>query len=343
MNRKEKVQILIAGIAVVAAVILLYAGVRLWETRDSRAEAAKSAEEVQTEEQPVSKKKVKINGHKYTLEHKVKTYLIMGTDASGSEEASGEEYQGSMADFLLLLVIDDQEKSYGFIQLNRDTMTDVPLMNADGTANASAKIQLCTAHWYGGSKELSCENTANAVTDLIGGIPVNGYYALKMDAIGLFNHEVGGVTVTIEDDFTGEDESMYIGASVTLTDEQAELFTTARMGIGDGENVSRMRRQRAYMEAFFDKAGELAEADAQFAVTFLEDLEDYATTDIKPGVWANSVQKTQSYTSKGMFVPEGEAQLGQALGDGLDHTEFYMDPSSLEEILLALYPLERVE
>ena len=30
----------------------------------------------------------------------MKNYLIMGTDASGNEDAKGEAYQGSMADFL---------------------------------------------------------------------------------------------------------------------------------------------------------------------------------------------------------------------------------------------------
>jgi LCP family protein required for cell wall assembly len=344
MNRKEKVRIVIAAIIFVAVLLLMYFGIRLLETQNSRAEAAdvRTASGDAQEEQAVSKKKIKLNGHKYILGHKVKTYLIMGTDASGNEEAQDEEYQGSMADFLLLLVVDEQEESYGYIQLNRDTMTDVPLMNANGKANASAKIQLCTAHWYGGNKKLSCKNTVNAVKDLIGGIPIDGYYALKMDAIGQLNHAVGGVTVTVEDDFTGEDASMSPGATVTLNDEQAELFTTARMGVGDGENESRMRRQRAYMEAFFEKAEGLMTEDAQFITTFLEALEDDATSDIKLGVLAKSIQQTQGYTSKGMLVPEGETKIGQALADGLDHAEFYVDESSLEDILLTLYPLERL-
>jgi hypothetical protein len=95
------------------------------------------------------------------------------------------------------------------------------------------------------------------------------------------------------------------------------------------------------MEAFFQKAEELAAEDIRFALTFPEQLEDYAVTNIKPGVLANLIGQTQGFTSKGIQIPDGETQLGQALEDGFDHTEFYMDLSSLEDIMLDLYPLER--
>lgn len=54
--------------------------------------------------------------------------------------------------------------------MNRDTITEVPMLLADGTANASAKMQLCTAHWYGKDKTASCENTVNTVSKMLGGV-----------------------------------------------------------------------------------------------------------------------------------------------------------------------------
>ena len=131
-----------------------------------------------------------------------KTYLFIGTDKSGNEDAEGEEYHGSMADALMLVVVDKEEKTYGILQLNRDTITEVPMLLQDGSANASAQMQLCTAHWYGKDKAASCDNTVETVSKMLGGLLIDGYYALKMDAMPLLNHEVGGVTVTLEDDMT---------------------------------------------------------------------------------------------------------------------------------------------
>lgn len=65
-------------------------------------------------------------------------------------KGTGEAYQGAMADFLMLVVFDEENKTYGAIQLNRDTMTEVSLIDKQGEGEATAEIQLCTAHWYGG-------------------------------------------------------------------------------------------------------------------------------------------------------------------------------------------------
>ena len=49
--------------------------------------------------------------------------------------------------------------------------------------------------------ELSCENTVDAVSNMLYGIRIEGYISLNMDSIKILNHLAGGVPVTIEDDF----------------------------------------------------------------------------------------------------------------------------------------------
>lgn len=139
------------------------------------------------------------------------------------------------------------------MQLNRDTITEVPMLLQDGSANASAQMQLCTAHWYGKDKAASCGNTVETVSKMLGGLPIDGYYALKMDAMPLLNHEVGGVTVTLEDDMTKLDPAMKKGATLTLTDRQAELLMQSRYAMDDDRNTQRMRRQQIFLNAFMKK------------------------------------------------------------------------------------------
>ena len=112
----------------------------------------------------------------YGSDHEIDTYLFMGTDYSGNEQGTGEEYRGTMADFFILVTVDHTDQSYSYIELNRDTMTEVVLLQTDGSDGASAVLQLCTAHWYGGNRKASCKNTVKAVSDLFGGLPIDDYY-----------------------------------------------------------------------------------------------------------------------------------------------------------------------
>ena len=279
----------------------------------------------------------------YFTTHDTESYLFIGTDASGNTETVGEEYRGAMADFLLLAVVDHTDESYGFLQLNRDTMSEITLLQADGSGYASAELQLCTAHWYGGDEKASCENTVEAVSYLLGEVPIDGYYALDMKAIPKINHEVGGVAVTIEDDFSDSDPTLVQGTTVLLNDEQAYHYIHDRMNVGDGENVSRMRRQKAYMDALGEKVREKQKEDQQFVLRMLQNLQDDSVTDLDLNRLAGSLQEINHYRSTGVHQIEGTTRLGQALGDGLDHTEFYPDEESLKEQMIRLYSLEELQ
>lgn len=341
MREKSKAIRAIIEIAVVVLVIFaVYFIVRQIDHNSSKNEVTSETGTEQVwkefEQKDVT---IKINKKKYTLDHPVKTYLFLGTDKSGNEEATDDEYQGSMADALMLVVIDEQEKSYGILQLNRDTITEVPMLLADGTANASAKMQLCTAHWYGKDKTASCENTVNTVSKMLGGVPIDGYYALQMEAMSLLNHEVGGVTVTLEDDMTSLDPEMKKGTTLTLTDHQAELLIQTRYAMDDDRNTERMRRQQIFMKAFMNKMKEKNAEDVNATIELYDRLRPYATENINMNELTTILQNMQGYSDKGIIIIDGESRIGEKLHDGEKHWEFYMDKDSLESAMKELYPL----
>ncbi|MGI5932305.1 MAG: LCP family protein [Eubacterium sp.] len=198
-SKKHRKQILFA----VIAVAVIAAGFGVFH-HISQKRAQQTAAQYQKEEKkttPASEKTVlKLNGQKYTVDHPVKTYLFMGTDNSGAENELGEKYEGSMADFLLLVTVDEQKKTCGYIQLNRDTICKIHLLDQNGEGEATADIQLCIAHWYGGSKEMSAQNTERAVSDLLGGIDIDGYYTLPMSEISKLNDLVDIIKKKSSDD-----------------------------------------------------------------------------------------------------------------------------------------------
>lgn len=283
---------------------------------------------------------LELGGEIYTYSDRIENYLFIGTDHSGQEEASGEEYQGSMADFLALLVLNCTQEKYAVIQLNRDTMAEIILMDHEGEDTGSKMMQLCTAHWYGGNTEQSCENTVDAVSNLLGELDIDGYYAMPMDRIVDLNHAVGGVTLTVQGDFSQVDESLKEGETITLTDEQAETYIRGRMGVGDGENLSRMSRQRQYLQAFSSQAKAKLREDPGFAKKTLEEMKPYTTTDINGNKISKILNRLSKYDSQGILQLEGQTSIGQALDDGIDHTEFRLDQDALRELMTELYGLE---
>lgn len=330
-------EILLALIIIAA----IYFVIRFLDQRDARTE--RLAKETETEytwnDFPDETVKIKLGRKKYVFSHPVKTYLFMGTDKSGNEEGIGEDYQGSMADTLMLVVIDDQEKSYGVLQLNRDTVTEVPMLLHDGTAYASCDEQLCTAHWYGKDKKASCENTVNTVSKMLGGIPIDGYYALQMEAMPVLNHEVGGVTVTLEDDMTNLDPEMKKGATIKLTDKQAEILLHSRYDMKDDRNTERMRRQRLFLSAFLKTMKERNAQDVNNTIELYDRLREYATEGIDINELTSTLQSMNGYTDKGIITIDGESKIGTKLRDGKEHWEFYMDEDSLDSAMHTLYPL----
>ena len=286
---------------------------------------------------------VAFDGKTYQFDHRIESFLFVGTDASGNEEGDETDYYGTMADYLLLMVLDYTDDSYGCIQINRNTVTAVDELNADGDVIATRNLQIFTSHWYGVNKEMSAENTVNAVCRLLGGLGrINGYYILNMKDIQLMNHAVGGVTLTMQEDHTDIDPAMVKGATLNLTDDQAHAFVRARMSTREGTNVARMRRQKQYMEAFFSQVAERSREDVHFATQLWEILRDGAITNLNGNAFSRIAQMLLHGKDKGILVPEGENKIGEILGDGEPHEEFYADTASLCQIMTNLYSLRPV-
>lgn len=239
--------------------------------------------------------------------------------------------------------MDKTDNNYSFLPINRDTMSEVRLIQDDGTGAATAELQLCTAHWYGGNAGQSCANTVESISKLFGGLKIDGYYAIPMDEIPKLNHSVGGVTVTLLEDFQDIDRQMKKGETLALSDEQAYHYIHDRYGVGDEKNTSRMKRQQQYMEAFFTKAKEKAKSDKAYVSQLFRKFEQTATTNLTAKKISGLTNRLIKVTQKGFFEIQGTSKIGKALGDGIDHAEFYPDKKSIIDVMTKIYGLKKRE
>lgn len=268
------------------------------------------------------------DGVRYRPKTRIMTYLFMGIDTRTKESEAGT----GQCDWINLVVVDQNEDTYAVIPINRNTITDVKSLEDDGTYIATSKIQIALAHAMGDGGTISCENTADAVSNLLGGQKIDNYAALTMDAIKVINHMAGGVTVTIEDDFSKFDPAMKVGETITLTDEQAELFVHERMNVGDGTNEARMRRQEQYLTGLSTQLSKKFKEDESYAMEVYDALQEYMVTNLTGNDYSRFAKAMLENEYLGRMEIEGEISE-----DYLEYSEFIPDQDSIDELLLQLF------
>ncbi|WP_026490876.1 MULTISPECIES: LCP family protein [unclassified Butyrivibrio] len=339
MNRKQ-FKLILELSAVVLALILFFVGISKLEDIVEYHSMADYDEDDEDDEITLNEGELLINGKVCRYDAAVRNYLIIGTDISGTYgEENPSEYRGNMADVLLLVVLNRSDNNYAVLEIDRNTVMKVPMMNSDGTVNARSMMQICTAHWYGGDPKMSSENTVNAVSELLGGLPIDGYYELNMDSIEQLNHAIGGVTVTVEGDFSEVDPTLIEGQEITLNDKQAYNYIHARMEVGDGTNEARMARQEAYIKSFLNKLMERSEEDKTFPNEIYKEMKEVAVTDMSGNDFSRVLNRVSRGENLGTISFEGEHVIGQLINDDVDHQEFYIDDDSYYKVMDKLFQL----
>ena len=113
-------------------------------------------------------------------------------------------YYNILADKALKVKI--SQKWRKLLSVDRNTVTPVRSLADDGTYLATTDIQLSLAHSMGPDQNMRAENTVDAVFTLRKGQKIDGYAMINMSAIQVVNDMVGGVTVTIEGNFSERDK-----------------------------------------------------------------------------------------------------------------------------------------
>lgn len=320
-NDKRK---LMRGLAVALLAVFLLTGafllLELWEKRQSIFPEQKTENTV-----------YEYNGDEYVKNEDVESFLILGLDKF-EDAINNDSYNNDQrADFLMLLVFDNSEKKFTAVHLNRDTMVNMNVLGVAGQKIGTVNKQLALAHTYGNGRDVSCRNTADAVSELLNGVKVNHYLSITMDAVPILNDLLGGVEVTVLDDFSGIDDTLIKGETVTLHGDHALTYVRERYGLEDSSNSTRMVRQRQYMTAVYDKAMLKIENDDNFVIEASSKLADYIVSDRSVNQLQEIAKKLSQYKFTEIETLEGES----VVKDGL--MEFRPDADSIDKIVFELF------
>lgn len=321
MRRREKLDILImVGILVLTLVFLCGALQMLFYLFRPQ----------QQEQQPAQTKTVTHDGVDYFPRQDIEVFLVAGTDSEGPVDDSGTYFNPGEADSVFLLIFDQTAEEVRVLNLNRDSMVYMPALGEGNRRIGTYYGQLALSHAYGSGLEDSCENLRTTVSGMLNGIAIDHYVVVNMDAVALVNDAVGGVTVTVTDDFSKVTDELPMG-EVTLRGDQALDYVRIRRGVGDQLNVSRMERQKAFMEGFLKSLQMKLETSTSFPLEVYDAVSPYMVTDCSGTVFSAVVERYGGYRLAEIVSPAGENVRGEKF------MEFHLDQEALLELVLRLF------
>ncbi len=277
-----------------------------------------------------SSKTIVRDGVSYFPRQDITVIMALGIDEFGEVQSSGSYNNSGAADMVTLLVLDHKDKVCNILCLNRDTMVEMPVLGIGGKQAGTYYGQLALSHTYGTGLEDSCENTKKTVSDFLYGITIDHYVAMNMDAISILNDAVGGVAVTVEDDFSEVDPTITMG-EVVLRGEQAIHFVRTRYDVGDQLNISRIERQKEYMDGFFTALRAQQNEDAEFVVSAYNQVSPYVVTDCSANTISSLMSRYADYPLGEIVSPDGE----NIVADG--YYQYRVDEEALDQLVLKLF------
>lgn len=172
--------------------------------------------------------------------------ILIGVDYAEERETWNGKH-AYHADVMIVLSINTVTGEVNLISLPRDTYAKIP--GIDGIYKLNASID-CGGGWpmEGGFKKV-CE----AASWMLGGIPVQYYYAVDMSAVKGLVDSVGGVDFDIDIDFNIQGRSY--GTGLQHMNGQAVLdYLRVRKNLGSvSGDLNRINRQKRMLVAIFEQ------------------------------------------------------------------------------------------
>jgi len=273
------------------------------------------------------------DGKQYRIRQNLSSILLIGFDSFEEDTdriVEGKNRNRDLSDFIVVLLVDHKNKTITPLQLNRDTLCEIPWLDETGAVGGYHTEQLAFAHTYGSGGEDSARNTVRAVRMLLYNAPIQDYVVFSMDTVPILNDLVGGVTLTLSEDLTAINPAYTKGSRITLEGNKALHFLRYRENTG-GSNWYRMRRHRQYLTAFFESTERAIREDPDLATKAYSKVSPYLCTSMTVNNITELVDQISEYSLNETLAPGGTAVPGEKF------YEFHVDEQSLWDCVYKAY------
>ncbi len=335
-NNRKIVSLLltIVAVLVIAAGVFVFLSLRSVQTvsRQNSNDLANADSDADIEES-ASGTEITVDGKTYVYNTDIRNVLFLGVDKK-DEIMETQEYagRGGQADCIILLSLNTKEKTATMLNISRDSITDVDVYDMSGDYVGTEKMQLALQYAYGDGEKRSCWLMKKAVANLLNDIPIHGYLALNIDGISVINDVLGGVEITVPEDYTSIDEAFVQGTTLKLSGSQAEKYVRYRDIHEFGSNNGRMERQNQFLRALVSLLKEKISGNSALVDTLFNAGKPYMTTDLT----AEQMEEYASYTLDDTYIKvPGETR------EGAKHDEYEVDEKKLSDVLIKMLYKEK--
>ena len=211
----------------------------------------------------------------------------------------------------------------------RDSMIDVDQFSVSGEYVGVDNMQICLAYAYGDGRKTSAENVLTSAERVLYGIPLSMYGVLDLDGIAVLNDAVGGITVTLQDDYNGASA----GQQITLHGMEAHQFVRSRDTNALDSDAPRRTRQIQYMRAYLNKIVDAARQDIGVIRRLYNAATEYGFTNVS---LAKVTYIATTLLSKGVSLRDITTLQG-TLKDADPYPEFHVDEQAAFETVLDVF------
>lgn len=274
---------------------------------------------------------VEYKGEAYKYNDHLSNYLFLGIDTREAVDTYQSQADAGQADAIFLVSMDRATEKIKVLFLPRDSMTRIEVFNPYGQSLGETTDHLNIQYAFGDGKEKSCELMKTAVSNLLHGLPIQGYYSMNISGISEIGKLVGDVEIVVPDDSLEEyDPYFKEGATVVINGDNVEEFLRYRDSGKSQSALVRQQRQKTYLKALIPKLQEKTQTDSSFVGNMLNDIQPYTVTNMGNDVFVKLLNAAGNSTLETQTVP-GEGVEGEY------YDEYHVDDDALYKLVLSMF------
>ena len=269
-----------------------------------------------------------LDGKTYRRRTDLESILFLGIDDTKIVEAEGIQVGNrGRADAVVLFILDKTAKTTQALAISRNTMTEVDVYKGNGDLAYSGVMQLNMQYAFGDSPARSNFLMKRTVSELLYNTRIDGCLSMTMEGIAVIVDGMGGITITLPEDYTDIDESYTAGTTVTLDGAAAERFVRYRDISVRGSAEDRLERQSWFVHTLFRQMKEQGDLEERLD-WMLETAEEYIESDVE----AETIKRLATY----QMLDETVKVPGTNVADRV-HDEYYVDEEALRALIVELF------
>ncbi|MEY2964489.1 MAG: hypothetical protein RLZZ228_302 [Actinomycetota bacterium] len=179
--------------------------------------------------------------------------LLMGSDSregqTSKQYGDPDIYTGERSDTTILLHLSADRSFATAVSIPRDTWVMLPECDVDGTTVGAFESKFNTAFEIGGP---GC--TVKLVEQMTG-LTVDNFAVIDFEGFKNVVNALGGVEVCLTEPASDPASDLELPAGTSIVNgEQALSFVRARKTLSDGSDLSRIKRQQAFLSSMIREA-----------------------------------------------------------------------------------------